>query len=295
MAQQDGQSAEPRKRAKRNDQPQSWTRWMSDRLGAATFFLAAALAFLVYVEMIIMPAWPAGGLSLYKAVLGALLLVTILGYLWVSLSAGPSRKVREAKQKKDDRQEGGPQAAQPSGDGFPDGVTLGIGLFLVVLSVAFVYAFFLAMSSHDQFLSQLNLLQGTQGDETRIRELQDAFIAMLAAGVGACISTILAYLQHASEKTDFKLSYAPWYVGRPLMGLMLGLVFYFLLKGGFLATVNATGGQVSDFNDWGLAGVSALVGLFTKNAVEKLREVFQTLFRSGGDGQEGQESDGQPS
>jgi hypothetical protein len=28
----------------------------------------------------------------------------------------------------------------------------------------------------------------------------------------------------------------------------------------------------------GLAGVGALVGLFSKNAIEKLREVFDTLF-----------------
>jgi hypothetical protein len=102
---------------------------------------------------------------------------------------------------------------------------------------------------------------------------------MFAAGVGSIITTILAYLQHASQEKDFDRAYAPWYVARPLMGLLLGLVFYFVFRGGLLATVQ-TGVEGKELNKWALAGLGALVGLFSKNAIEKLREVFDTLFRT---------------
>lgn len=97
---------------------------------------------------------------------------------------------------------------------------------------------------------------------------------MLAAAVGGCIGTILGYLKHASIEKNFDVAYLPWYVARPFMGLLLGLLF-FLFKGGLLATLP---GGAPDLNDFGLAGIGGLIGLFSKNAIEKLREIFNVLF-----------------
>ena len=86
---------------------------------------------------------------------------------------------------------------------------------------------------------------------------------------------VLGYLTHASIEKNFDVSYLPWYIARPFMGLMLGLLFFFLFKGGLLATLP---GNSQDLNDFGLAGIGGLVGLFSKNAIEKLREIFTRLL-----------------
>ena len=87
----------------------------------------------------------------------------------------------------------------------------------------------------------------------------------------------LAYLEHASDKKDFDVAYSPWYIGRPLMGMLLGLMFYFLLRDGLLAVVTNKSTPES-LSEAGLTGIGALVGLFSKEAIEKLRELFNTLF-----------------
>jgi IPT/TIG domain-containing protein len=68
-----------------------------------------------------------------------------------------------------------------------------------------------------------------------------------------------------------------FYVLRPVIGMALALVFYFVIRGGFLTTnVGPT-----DINPYGIAALAGLVGMFSKQATDKLSEVFTTLFRSG--------------
>ena len=103
---------------------------------------------------------------------------------------------------------------------------------------------------------------------------------LFAAGLGSSITTILGYLRHASVLQDFDAAYTPWYVARLLMGMLLGLIFYFVVKGGLLAVSAGAGGAQEPLNLWALAAIGALVGLFSKNAIEKLRELFNTLFKT---------------
>jgi hypothetical protein len=64
------------------------------------------------------------------------------------------------------------------------------------------------------------------------------------------------------------------------MGMLLGLIFYFLIRGGLLAVMGPSQEEITDLNNWGLAAIGALVGLFSRNAISKLREIFRTMFRT---------------
>ena len=110
---------------------------------------------------------------------------------------------------------------------------------------------------------------------------KESFIAIYAAGIGSVITTLLGFLDHASIRKDFDTAFVPWYFIRPVIGIALGLVFYFVLRGGFLVLDAGTGiGDTEPFSPWAIAAISALVGMFSKNAVEKLRELFNTLFQT---------------
>ena len=75
---------------------------------------------------------------------------------------------------------------------------------------------------------------------------------------------------------NFSSSWSWFYFLRPAIGMSLALVFYFVIRGGFLST---TGGA-ADINPYGIAALAGLVGMFSKQATDKLSEVFSTLFRS---------------
>jgi len=56
----------------------------------------------------------------------------------------------------------------------------------------------------------------------------------------------------------------------------LATVFYFVLRAGFFSG-DATNSSV---NVYGIAAVAGFVGLFSRQATDKLREVFDTLFKT---------------
>lgn len=165
-------------------------------------------------------------------------------------------------------EEEGPEA-RPRREAFPSPASVAVGVWLLVFIALVVAGLFFALSPAQKIV---NLFPAA----TR-NGLQELVVSMLAGGMGASISAMRGYLQHASIRKDFDLAYVPWYVARLLMGLLLGGIFYFVIRGGLLA---AGGGQALDFNLYGLAGLGALVGLFSKNAVDKLREIFGNLFQT---------------
>lgn len=77
----------------------------------------------------------------------------------------------------------------------------------------------------------------------------------------------------------FNKNWTWFYLLRPAIGMALALVFYFAIRGGFLST---TGGA-KDINPYGIAALAGMVGMFSKQATDKLGEIFSTLFRSGAD------------
>jgi hypothetical protein len=95
-------------------------------------------------------------------------------------------------------------------------------------------------------------------------------------------STLGSFIHAATSFTDYvgnrKLaaSWAWWYVLRSFIGCSLALLFYFSIRGGFLGANTPAKG----INPYGIAAVSGLVGLFSKQATDKLHEVFDTVFRT---------------
>jgi len=82
---------------------------------------------------------------------------------------------------------------------------------------------------------------------------------------------------------NFNKSWTWFYLLRPVIGMALALVFYFVIRGGFLTT----SGGAKDINPYGIAALAGLVGMFSKQATDKLSEVFSTLFRAApGEGDE---------
>ena len=95
----------------------------------------------------------------------------------------------------------------------------------------------------------------------------------LACGtIGSTIHALTSLARFLGQGKLYK-SWFIWYIVRPVIGCMFGLLFYFVLRAGI-----ATGS--TEVNPFGVAAVSSFAGMFSKQATEKLREVFDTFLSS---------------
>jgi hypothetical protein len=98
------------------------------------------------------------------------------------------------------------------------------------------------------------------------------FLVIVAGALGSYIHAATSFADYVGNR-KLARSWIWWYVLRPFVGVALALIFYFVVRAGFL-----TGGA-GDVSPYGVATFGALSGMFSKQATDKLEEVFTTIFR----------------
>ena len=98
-------------------------------------------------------------------------------------------------------------------------------------------------------------------------------IIAMAGSLGSLIHTFRSAIKYIGQQ-DFKRSWLAFYILLPYIGGVLGLIFYFVIRGGFFAAQTT----VQQTNPFGFAALSGLVGLFSEQAVSKLKAVFEQLL-----------------
>ena len=110
---------------------------------------------------------------------------------------------------------------------------------------------------------------------------QRMFLTVVAAGaIGSLIHTLTSLGDYIGNQ-NLSANWLWWFVLRTPIGIALALVFYLLLRGGLIIPTNQQGAAheaTAQLNPYGVAGFSALAGMFSRQATDKLREVFETLF-----------------
>ena len=110
------------------------------------------------------------------------------------------------------------------------------------------------------------------------RELDLILLAAVFGGLGSMLHAARSFASFAGNRTLVS-SWAWWYALQPFTGTTLALLFYTLIRGG-LFSPGAGAGAVSPH---GLAALSGLCGMFSKQAADKLNDVFSSLFDNVGD------------
>jgi hypothetical protein len=114
-------------------------------------------------------------------------------------------------------------------------------------------------------------------------EVRLIWLVVIAASLGSYVHTVTSFTSYIGNRT-FVRSWLWWYILRTPMGVALALIFYFVVRGGLFSS-SASGNDISPF---GVAAISGMVGMFAKQATDKLQEVFDNLFRTkAGDGDDG--------
>lgn len=109
-------------------------------------------------------------------------------------------------------------------------------------------------------------------------ERAENLLMLVAAmgALGALIHVTSSFADYVGNR-QLLLSWVWWLLLRIPIGVALALVFYMLIRGGLIIPNGSTEPQI---NPYGIAGLAALVGMFAKQATDKLADIFDNLFRS---------------
>jgi len=116
------------------------------------------------------------------------------------------------------------------------------------------------------------------GARSMPRETNLLLLSMIFGALGSFLHVAKSFATFAGNRA-LVASWTWWYGLQPLVGMALSVVFYMVIRGGFFAS----GASAAAVSPYGIAGVSGLVGMFSKQATDKLNELFSTLFQTGAD------------
>ncbi len=107
-----------------------------------------------------------------------------------------------------------------------------------------------------------------------LSEEERLFLIVLFSGaLGGLVHSLRSFYWYLGNRR-LVLSWAGMYITLPVLGACLATVFYLVVRGGFFSPQS----QISDTSPFGFAAMAALIGMFTEQAVEKLKEVSETLL-----------------
>jgi hypothetical protein len=118
---------------------------------------------------------------------------------------------------------------------------------------------------------------------TRALSRESLFFVMvaMAGALGGMVHSVKSLSWYVGNRM-LRWSWVPFYLLKPLLGASMATVLYFIIRAGFFSPSAST----SQTSPYGFAAVSALAGLFSDQAVEKLRKVAAELFEEAEQGKD---------
>jgi uncharacterized membrane protein YeaQ/YmgE (transglycosylase-associated protein family) len=99
-------------------------------------------------------------------------------------------------------------------------------------------------------------------------------LAMLAGAMGAFLHVAQSFATYVGNRS-FGWSWTWWYLLRPFIGAVLAVVVYVVFRSALVP-----GSSANVTNAYGVVALAALAGMFSKQAIDKLNEIFTVAFRS---------------
>ena len=105
-------------------------------------------------------------------------------------------------------------------------------------------------------------------------------MVVLLGALGGSLHLVGSLVKYVGNR-QLKRSWLLYYFYTPVAGAALAPIVYMLLRSGFsVQQVHPPVALISNLNLIAIYAFAALSGLFGKTALDKLAEVFKTIFRS---------------
>jgi hypothetical protein len=146
-----------------------------------------------------------------------------------------------------------------------------LGLFLLIIPVILVFFIidFWPVKDAANTWSNYTMILGFY----LAFHLRMLVLVLLAGGLGSYIHVATSFSYHIA-KGDFKPHWYWWYWMRIPIGATLALVTIMIIQGKLFVPPTAN----NDATPFTTIGIAALIGLFSRHAVDKLRDIFDVVF-----------------
>lgn len=151
------------------------------------------------------------------------------------------------------------------------------GGYLIVFSLAMLYLLVMLWPRQLPLKPDpigVKLLPGTPEFQLGI-ETRFLLLVAVSGGLGSYIHLATSFADYLGNR-QFVRSWSWWYILRPFIGMALSVVVYFAARGGLIAGTSGA----DNLSPYGIAALAGLAGMFSKQATDKLREVFEELFQT---------------
>jgi len=169
---------------------------------------------------------------------------------------------------------------------------LALGLGLIVLSLLLVYLLLtlwpagLSDKERGDAIETVLWFGTSVGFNTTV-DVRLLLLVMVTGALGSFVHTATSFSDFVGNQ-KLSTNWVWWYILRPFIAMALAAIFYVAVRAGLLTS----GGQPNTINLYGIAAMAGMVGMFSKQATDKLGEVFDTLFKTAPGGGDLQRKDG---
>ncbi|MBV9286945.1 MAG: hypothetical protein JO288_03840 [Hyphomicrobiales bacterium] len=171
---------------------------------------------------------------------------------------------------------------ESSGSNLGPGSTNILGLYFILLTALTFYvlvATWPVVDPHGPELFQggrVFRLEWTGSADLRL------FVTVAAAGaLGSLVHCLTSFADYVGNRS-LKQSWVWYLILRTPIGMAPAVLIYMVLRGGLIAPLaeSAGGRAATVLNPYGLAAIAGMAGMFSKQATDKLSELFDSLFRT---------------
>jgi hypothetical protein len=99
-------------------------------------------------------------------------------------------------------------------------------------------------------------------------------VSLIGGALGGALHAGASLTAHVAAG-DFDPAWTMWYLANPFLGASLATAFLFVLQAGLGGQVAPTTGGL-----YAIAALATLTGLFSRHALDKLKEIFNVAFAS---------------
>ncbi len=104
------------------------------------------------------------------------------------------------------------------------------------------------------------------------KDTHELVLIIICGGIGATIHALRSFTAHAAAGSLTR-RWVWWYFGRPFDAAVIALTFYLVLRGGVGGLKE---GEAS--TPYAFAAIAVLTGMFSDQAIAKLKDIFETVF-----------------
>jgi hypothetical protein len=109
---------------------------------------------------------------------------------------------------------------------------------------------------------------------TATKPMVFVIVSLIGGALGGALHAMASLTAHVA-RGDFGGTWTMWYLTNPIVGASLATIFLFVLQAGLGGQAAPTTGGL-----YGIAAVATLSGLFSRHALNKLKDIFDVAFAS---------------